>query len=217
MFSYVCLYVCAWCHSAKVGCSQQHPLLMHHLTDCQRGPLQQAPGGKSHLYSNLSRLTELEYYWPKITDLCSPRTNSRLCWIRNRLQISRFHHQLFFCTSCFFCRKRLELIFYPLIPAQMAPWVWLMFVPMFFQNMDFQTRSKGKEMSVLFASGILFRPKNKCHQPACRANTSLPQTTECSETFYSRWIGIFWSALKSFVYKSWVDEHFCLFISRNSE
>lgn len=37
-FSVMCaFYVCAWCHSAKVGCSQQHPLLMHHLTDWQHG------------------------------------------------------------------------------------------------------------------------------------------------------------------------------------
>lgn len=72
-------------------------------------------------------------------------------------------------------------------------------------------------MSVLSASEILFRPENKCHQPACRANTTLLQTTELSETFYSLWIDIFWSALKSFVYKSWVDERFCLFISRNCE
>lgn len=44
----------AWHHSAQVGYSKQHPL-MHYLTDCQQSLVQQAPGGKKQLYSNLSR------------------------------------------------------------------------------------------------------------------------------------------------------------------
>lgn len=54
---FLCGFINAVCLRAfVVCCSQQHPLLMHHLTDCQQGPFQKVPGGKLHLFSNLSRL-----------------------------------------------------------------------------------------------------------------------------------------------------------------
>ena len=98
MHIHVQLCVCAWYRSAKVGCSQQHRLLMHHLTDCQQGTFQQAPGGKQHLYSNLSRLTESEYYWPKIRDLRSPRTSTWLWGI----SVKQITDQQVSSTSVFF-------------------------------------------------------------------------------------------------------------------
>lgn len=113
--------------------------------------------------------SESECYWPKIIELCSLRTNNYRSagFIDKCLLLLCIKGGQSFFGCCFFQRRRSELIWFDLIlccsnsPMGLSDGKKKVSLPMFFQKMDFQTRHKGKEMSVLSESEILFFTKTQ--------------------------------------------------------